>query len=855
MDKLLLSVCLEDFQKLAIERIKSRDKAPSWLEDCWPVLLERITLVTQHFGFSASIEFLLDVLQALMISNGETLSDHTSIDRVIVPLLRQMEKRKLGWDAIRVALDNALEYVGKRNINPKKLLDSIVHCWSMSSDSFSQQLTMLLKLIDKRDPTDLTRCHTSLRMASVSRRFELLRLLGLYACRDKVDVEDSSSLMRLDSRVQWAHEVFEELSKEDALQLLNSLRGSFGHDPQISLGGRGVMACREKPTDQSLDVQLYRISLTSNSSEWIAKPIALVQEKERLATRSREQSERCWYAEAAYRYSILSGDLRLYGQTIEWSRRFLRDSLAIAKLFVRDIVASSEAISLLSGLRRRYNELSRADIDAEIREANQVLLKLLGFACSALREPSFQKRNWDSVLSLFGSVIEDRAHCSSSLQKHFELSDDELYELVWENTLSMLVSAEKTGLSQDYSGLGFNTALGPLRNTSVATRHLNPASIRFFDRLAEARNSIWLEKRALDEPGTTVLPAPWPQGLPIQALIPFSTARSPSSMLSLPYLMERARSIVLMPRNIARSKVPDEELQKAIKGYVDSFSSALMLYVDFAPSNEEREKRISGAWLHALSAFSPSQMFQAQTTRTWWLIFALTLSESFKESYPSPPDEVEDLDEWHAIERRGDWQVTIPNETAVEAVGNNEWNPSEAEPAAIPEPTVPTRNVDTAVIDCCQSASGRSVHGDMPFITPKVYVPGFDPHIFQSRLRSFREAAAETIWSLTRFSKDSLCSGKNLEDLIASSLLYLDISKKGSSRILSTEFPVSAPSTRWPALFLDDDFLSKNHDLYSALSLLEQLLPRVPANVLLTISQGAFDSLTSIPKTRLRLEP
>ena len=848
MDNLLVSVCLEDFWKLAIDRVKSKDKTPSWVEGCWSALLERIVLYTQHFSLSASIEFLLDVLQALRASNGETVSDYASLNYVILPLLRQMEKRELGWDTIRVALDKALEYVEKSNINPSALLDCVVRCWSKSSDSFSHPLTMLLKLIGMRDPTDLRRCHASLQKAPVSRRFELLRLLGLYACRNKVDVEDPSSLARLDSRIQWAHQVFQELSQEDALQLLDTLRDSFGHDPQISLSRYGVMARRERPTDQSLDVQFFRLSLTSGVSDSIGKAVTLVQEKQRLASRSREQSERCWYAEAAYRYSIVSGDLRLYGQTIEWSRRFLRDPLTIATLFGRDIVANGEAISLLSGLRRRYNGLSRADIGAEIREANQVLLKLLGFACSALREPSFQKRNWDSVLSLFGSVVRDRAQRSSSLQEYFDLSNDELYDLVWENTLSMLVSAEKTGLSQDYSGLGFNTVIGPLQGISFAIWYLNPALSRFFDRLAEARNSLWLEKRALDDPATTVLPAPWPQGLPIQWLIPFPTGSSPKSTLSLPYLMERARSIVLMPRSIARSEIPDEELQKTIKGYVNSFSSALACYVNFAPSKEEKEKRISGAWLHALSSFSSYQMSQAQTTQIWWPVFAMALGKSFENNYLRPLDGVENLDEWHAIERRYDWQVTIPDETVIEAVGNTEWNPSEAEPAAIPEPTIPERTVDAAAIDCCQRAPGHSLHGEMPFVTPKIYIPGFDPHTLESRLRRFREGAAETIWSLGRFSKESLRSGRNLEGLLASSLLYVDISKKGSSRILSTRFPVSTPSPRWPALFLDDDFLSKDHDFTSALYLLERLLPRVPPSMLLTISQGAFDSLASIPE-------
>ena len=73
----------------------------------------------------------------------------------------------------------------------------------------------------------------------------------------------------------------------------------------------------------------------------------------------------------------------------------------------------------------------------------------------------------------------------------------------------------------------------PIGRLKATCNELDPASAKFLDNLAKAQNDLWLRKRAIDDPTTTELQAPWPKGLPLQSLypLPLSTEDIPKKDL------------------------------------------------------------------------------------------------------------------------------------------------------------------------------------------------------------------------------------------------------------------------------------------------------------------------------------
>lgn len=57
-----------------------------------------------------------------------------------------------------------------------------------------------------------------------------------------------------------------------------------------------------------------------------------VEAKKKKATQSRDQDDRADHAKAALVYAISSGSLDLYGDTLMWARRFVRDPVSFQAL-------------------------------------------------------------------------------------------------------------------------------------------------------------------------------------------------------------------------------------------------------------------------------------------------------------------------------------------------------------------------------------------------------------------------------------------------------------------------------------------------------------------------------------------
>jgi hypothetical protein len=262
---------------------------------------------------------------------------------------------------------------------------------------------------------------------------------------------------------------------------------------------------------------------------------------------------------------------------------------------------------------------------------------------------------------LYRNVVAARLDKAMKLQQALKISDDELYETLWSDTLDMLIQVERIALQPENEALNFNSTNGPLwynlHSYQAITRPLL-SSYRFIDNLARARNRLWQELRPTFHPTAAALPTPWPAGLPIQCLSGPFTVASESAQGYTPFIAARAAAIVFLESSLALSPIPeDPNIRIAIGSFVDSYNTALQIYVLQSSSGQDRAERTARAWAHALHDLTGERMTRKEAFRTWKAQFSQAFA-SFKlpatdpdlkaEDYPMLPAHADPLEntEW-----------------------------------------------------------------------------------------------------------------------------------------------------------------------------------------------------------------
>ena len=484
-------------------------------------------------------------------------------------------------------------------------------------------------------------------------------------------------------------------------------------------------------------------------------------------------------------------------------------------LYTSDITKTVEGIALLSGIPFDMSqEWNGSKVHSRVVEANNVLLCFLETAGQALREPSFQAHDWQAPLTLFRSVVEARLAEAPKLQKILRISDDELYTMLWSETLIMLIRAEKIGLQPGHEALNFNSANGPLcynNHGYEALKRPHPSSYRFIDNLARARDQLWQEVRPTIHPSASILDPPWSRGLPIQCLPGPVDVASEFAQGATPFILARATDVVFLQPSIALSSISeDAEIRAAIGSFIDSYKFAVRIYVFGSPSNIDCNTRATHAWTHALRAWTGQRVTRDEGFRTWRPCFAQALP-SFKLPPPDPESEAE-------------LYPVLP--TDVDPYENTEWDPALHQPHKVDPQPLPV-----TYLDCILTAN---INGNFKtstgFTVPRTHTQGFVP---------------AKIWSLHRLGNFATVPFAIIEGLVVSAMLFLDAKKGGSSRVLASPFPTEL-DVRYPPLFLDPEFLLRPelHER-SAREVLESLISTVPPVLLAKLAETTFAALSS----------
>ncbi|KAJ4359005.1 hypothetical protein N0V95_002540 [Ascochyta clinopodiicola] len=424
-------------------------------------------------------------------------------------------------------------------------------------------------------------------------------------------------------------------------------------------------------------------------------------------------------------------------------------------------------------LRQKTSELRK-----QVEYANVIMMDLLEIAFSALHEPSFQSSSWHETVQILTHVIKVRIRLSMDMEKSMNVPHQEIYYALWEDTITTLIRAETLANQEENEKLGANTIsgiiVGKTAFADIGLDNNSRATWKFLDNLARARNDLWKDLRPAMYPDVLTLPEPFPRGLPVQHLLACWTPNTADLCELAPYVFSRVESTLFVSSEGALNPVSsDENTQHAIGAFVDSYQYALNAYIPDICDRQEKEQRLAKAWDYATGPLSKREMSSEEAIRYWKQHVPSYLQSTLSKIMP--------------VKEHVPWPAAPDFDDSSEA---HEWNPLEGRPANV---KVKARDLGTATyIDLC--TIGNHAKLTKPHIQSHYELPA--PQI------PAEEISVASIWG---------CHTTDTEQEAGAlaALLFLDAKYGSDGRMLTTPFP-SHDDVRYPCLYLDEDFLSRD---------------------------------------------
>jgi hypothetical protein len=760
----------------------------------------------RNSSFSQSMEFSLQVLRVVVEKDESVLNDYIFIDDLVQPLLRRAIKKQIDWSKTQEIVDLTMQYLEKHPHAGSAISTTVgdVHhlvalCWAYEPERFDAQLRKLCsdprfgtsKYSYPNDWTDF------LSGVPKKRKYALLRL-----CLQEStgwDIDSAEDLRK--AQLNLSYELLERLSAQEALDLFTRFRGARDDNNLMlislydSLLGIGP-ALRKSGRDNDM---FYVFLLHRNGSNEDAQRLARhrIEVRKKEAAAGKEPEHRTFYAKSALYYAIASGDVHLYQEVLRWTKRFSRDPLVYRDLYAE--CYTREAYTLLAGVSDASNPSTKSEVQARVRSGNAVLQALFDTACEAIREPSFQSYDWNPTLAIFQRVLQERIDFSAKLKAQLKASDDEMYTILWEDTIEMLLAVEEKAHWSENNRLEATSPRGPFEYGGTGRCKLTitePSTYRFLDNLAQARDSFWGKLRKSRHPAVLVLPKLFPRGLPIQYLTGVWFLNAPKLEEFAPYLASRTKATLFPEPSEALAPVPDDEESMAAFGhFVESYKHALRLYIPDGFSTSGRTKRVSEVWSYAIGPLSSSRMSEEEAARYFQDARPNYLR---KEWPPSPQPDV----------AQSNWPLLPEVDDPAQC---HEWNPFNAGRPDNPARDIakPTYLDYTLLLDRGQRWPTPDVWSKWAFsATPKIPA---------------NEVGLEQIWS----------SSRNMgEGGVLSALLYLEMMYGAThGSLLEKPFP-SADDARYPSLYLDGDFQGEPLNCYNAVRHIHGQIDSIPPTLL-----------------------
>lgn len=219
----------------------------------------------------------------------------------------------------------------------------------------------------------------------------------------------------------------------------------------------------------------------------------------------------------------------------------------------------------------------------------------------ASQEPSFYAYNRRTVAQLFNEVVNARIDGVKMLSRARVATEAELAGVLLDSLLPIFLEYERLSLLEAHEDLNWEDVRGPLAGIYAPSHKRKPPRhvLAFFDKLAKARDELWMQERIKHYPQVSSLSAGLPKGLAVQYLLPdrYWFARAIDNPEAAPYTAGRLREVLFCDSATAFTKVPSDT--RFIGPFVDNLRSA----VDFLIANDQnsiamRKERVVSVWRH-----------------------------------------------------------------------------------------------------------------------------------------------------------------------------------------------------------------------------------------------------------------
>lgn len=418
--------------------------------------------------FSVSMSLAVSILERITVDKQARFPERIFIPLLMVPLVRRLKSHRVDPDRVLQIFQLAVKYLqtheqARTHLTVVKgnLICYVANYWSYAASQFHECLVNLIGLLHGGSQKRLICYQDLVHQVVRHQRYNLLRIICLHSSEIQVDIESDDELKTIPIE-RWPIFIFQMLQRDHSLSLLQRLvRLEVGADFLELRSDRTIFSQARSPGSRSGDPRLLLAFLQSGSEVAEHEDQRSISEMlKSKASKSREHTDRAFFAKSAVFHAIASGSLKLYDDFIHWTRRFLRDTMVVKTVYSLDATQTVEGIALLGGIPEDLDPWDAPDISTRITKANSIMLTFLESAAMSLREPSFYAPDWIGPLSLFREVVVSRMSNAGRLKSYFQLSEDEIYDILWPETIEMLVQAEETGLK--YEALGFNSPHGPL---------------------------------------------------------------------------------------------------------------------------------------------------------------------------------------------------------------------------------------------------------------------------------------------------------------------------------------------------------------------------------------------------------
>ncbi|KAK4208376.1 hypothetical protein QBC37DRAFT_78929 [Rhypophila decipiens] len=411
----------------------------------------------------------------------------------------------------------------------------------------TQVLQSLLKLI----PEDVgLSCHLYLELFRCAKvrvvlRYELLRLLFQHQKMYGFDIESpgNNDKTRMKDFLKLPLELLDMMLPERAVELHNLMLELDPNHKFVASQYPYPPSIFTKTKDYQPDTLLFRAHfesrLPADSSKrdavldhTLAGELGLCKEK---AAKAKPRGLGPLWLRSALLLSIARGSLEGYSAMLQWASQFDNDAVSAKTTYAYNVLGTEEGIQLLCGIPNAEAVSCRtvAEVNESIQAANTIVLSLFeqvaraaevhereeGRLTSLLKTGKKKAKDKASIWTYADSfplqVVMKRLRHVNTFQSYWRLSDDEVYEKIWQPTLEMLVSTERFRQKEQNERLGYVRLEGPLGLTNYPLLiGLRNPTWRFFDNLAKERDLIWTEQS--ESAHATRQPR-----LPVQYLVPF----------------------------------------------------------------------------------------------------------------------------------------------------------------------------------------------------------------------------------------------------------------------------------------------------------------------------------------------